>query len=137
MALWKRLRTGRLLIATLDCGSLLPLFRGSPAAAEVSWLPKSLLAGANAGVPWQNIVLEHSTASRLASEKRQQAAAVHVMSGLAGKPMNPDSTEEPSETRQTAKGCPKGSEAHQWGLENGFAGFFCPHSSVDAAELVS
>jgi hypothetical protein len=26
---------------------------------------------------------------------------------------------EPSETRQTAKGCPKGSEAYQWGQENG------------------
>ena len=32
--------------------------------------------------------------------------------------MNPDSTEE-------------------WGQENGFAGFFCPHSFVDAAELAS
>jgi hypothetical protein len=51
--------------------------------------------------------------------------------------MNPDSTKEPSETRQTAKGCPKDSEAYQWGQENGFTGFFCPHSSVDAAELVS
>jgi hypothetical protein len=27
---------------------------------------------------------------------------------------------EPSETRQTAKGCPKGSEAYQWGQENDF-----------------
>jgi len=50
----------------MDCGSLLPLFRGSPAAA-------------NAKAPRRNIVLDRSAASRLASRKRQQAAAVHVL----------------------------------------------------------
>jgi len=59
-------------------------------------------AAAYAKALQRDIILEGSTASRLASRKRQQAAAVHVMSGLAGKPMNPDSTKE-------------------WGQENGFA----------------
>jgi hypothetical protein len=36
------------------------------------------------------------------------------------------STKEPSEARQTAEGCPQGSEAHQWGQENDFSDSFVP-----------
>ncbi len=39
----------------MDCGSLLPLFRGSPAAAKVSRPSKSLSAAANARAPRRNI----------------------------------------------------------------------------------
>jgi len=62
----------RLASRNMDCGSLLPLFRGSPAAVKVPRPSKSPSAGANAGAPWRNNTLEHSTASRLASRKRQQ-----------------------------------------------------------------
>jgi acetyl esterase/lipase len=61
----------------MDCGSLLPLFPGSPAAAEVSRPSKSLSAGANAEGPRRKNAADRSTASRLAFRKRQQAAAVH------------------------------------------------------------
>ncbi|MBL9185087.1 MAG: hypothetical protein JNN17_23270 [Verrucomicrobiaceae bacterium] len=66
----------------LDCGSLLPLVRGSPAAVEVSRLPESLSAPASADTSWRNGVIECSKASRLASRKRQQAAAVQVAAGV-------------------------------------------------------
>jgi adenosine/AMP kinase len=74
----------------LDCGSLLPLFRGSPAAAEVSMAPKKRSAGAQADALERIIRLECSTASRLAYQKRQQAAAVHVTLVLmeSASPMN-------------------------------------------------
>ncbi len=67
------------MLLSLDCGSLLPLSAGQPAGRRVfendgsSW---SLAFG-----PTERLLRESgdSDGSRAASEKRQQAAAVHVV----------------------------------------------------------
>jgi hypothetical protein len=63
---------------TLDCGSLLPLAVGSPAAGEVSTHGKADWLSPGRSLSVINNILR-PTRQQAGSDKRQQAAAVQVV----------------------------------------------------------